>query len=306
MSKSRFIIEDAMTTPEDRTKFIGGSDAAAILGLSKWRTRLQVWQDKIEPRTEQATEVQTRGKKLEPFLAQQFMEDTGLKLIAASMRYIDPEHSFLAAEIDAETQAGENVEIKTVHPLAAQDWGEPGTDDIPIYYAAQVMHGLMVTCRPVTIVYAAIGFDDRRVYRVERDDETIAAMRAKEVEFWIKYVMPRIQPEPVTAEEVMLLYRKDAGTIVNADEFPDILDLCARLRMAKRTAKAASDELEQLENAVKLVMRDASTIVSAGQPLITWKGQSARRFDQKAFGVAHPDLLEHFTKLAEYRVFRIK
>jgi len=131
-------------------------------------------------------------------------------------------------------------------------------------------------------------------------------MRAKEVEFWIKYVMPRIQPEPVTAEEVMLLYRKDAGTIVNADEFPDILDLCARLRMAKRTAKAASDELEQLENAVKLVMRDASTIVSAGQPLITWKGQSARRFDQKAFGVAHPDLLEHFTKLAEYRVFRIK
>lgn len=291
----------------DRRKFLGGSDAAAILGLSKFRSALEVWRDKIQPRNEIATEVQTRGTKLEPYFREQFVEDTGLSLARmTSRRYIDPEYQFLAAEIDAETVGGENVEIKTVHPMAASDWGEPGSDEIPVYYAAQVMHGLMVTCRPVTIVYAAVGFDDRRVYRVERDEETIAAMRAKEIEFWTKYVVPKVQPEPTTAKDVMFLYSKDAGTVINADEFPHILDLCSRLKIARQRTKTAEDEQQELEDAVKLLMRDAAMIVSAGQPLVTWKGQQSRRFDQKAFGATHPDLLEHFTKVSEYRVFRVK
>ena len=31
----------------DRTKFIGGSDVAAILGVSKWKTPFQLYQEKI-------------------------------------------------------------------------------------------------------------------------------------------------------------------------------------------------------------------------------------------------------------------
>lgn len=37
--------------------------------------------------------------------------------------------------------------LKTVHPFAAKRMGEPGTDEFPIYYASQAMHGLMVTGR---------------------------------------------------------------------------------------------------------------------------------------------------------------
>lgn len=290
----------------DRTKFLGGSDCAAILGVSKWRTALETYQDKILPRVNEERDVMTRGKKLEPFLFQQFQEDTGIELVAHGQRYKDREHSFLACEIDAETISKENVEIKTVHPLAAGDWGDPGSDDIPIYYAAQVMHGLMVTCRSVAIVYAAIGFDDRRVYRVERDEETIAAIREKEVAFWLNHVVPRIPPEPVTASDVLLLYGKDSGRIIDADSDPHLSNLLDRLAVAKRVAKDASDEYEQIENAVKLLMRDATAVMRNGKTLATWKEQNSRRFQQKEFAAAHPALAEQFMRTQSYRVFRLK
>ena len=37
----------------DRTKYIGGSDIGAILGLSKFRTPLEVWMEKTGKETKQ-------------------------------------------------------------------------------------------------------------------------------------------------------------------------------------------------------------------------------------------------------------
>ncbi|MFU1925134.1 YqaJ viral recombinase family protein, partial [Klebsiella pneumoniae] len=72
-----------------------------------------------------------------------------LKIIGRGNRYRDQQHDFMAAEIDAEAASGENIEIKTVSPFKAKEWGEVQTDAIPVHYTAQAMHGLMVTGRQV-------------------------------------------------------------------------------------------------------------------------------------------------------------
>ena len=171
----------------DRTKYLGSSDVAAILGISPWRTPLDVYLDKVQPRINPVDpakqKIFTRGQRMEPYVIDILSEETGLVITKRGERYRDTEHDFLAAEIDAEAESGENIEIKTVSPFKSKEWGEEHTDSVPIHYNAQAQHGLMVTGKEVCIFGVLIGGDDFRIYKVERDDETIAAIREREVDF---------------------------------------------------------------------------------------------------------------------------
>lgn len=291
----------------DRQKYIGSSDTAAILGISPWRTPLEVYMDKVQPRKEitdpDRLRVLSRGKRMEPYVIDLLAEETGLVIVARGNRYIDPIHPFLAAEIDAEAESGENVEIKTVSPFKAKEWGEQKSDEIPLHYAAQAMHALMVTGRPVCIFGVLIGADDFRTYRIERDDVTIDAIRQKEVEFWDR-VQRLDPPEPTKVEDLRFLYGKDAGTAVEASDAieADYLALASMKDDAKRLAK----QIEDREDRIKLYMADAAILTLHGQPVITWKSQSQNRIDTKAFEAAHPDLAQKFRKTIDSRVFRIK
>lgn len=213
------------TIQPDRTKFVGGSDMAAILGVSPWRNVVDLWMDKIKPRVEDGhnAAAKRRGSRLEPYILDMIREDYGLKIVAANERYIDPRLPFLAAEIDAEYEGShqrENIEIKTVHPFKAKEWGEHDTDDLPLHYVAQVQHGLGVTGRDRCRVFALIG-DELKPYVIERDEELIQVMRDKAAEFWNDYVVPKVQP-PINYEAknvldtLKRLYPGTDGTILES------------------------------------------------------------------------------------------
>jgi putative phage-type endonuclease len=192
---------NAITEPTapDRTKFIGGSDVAAILGVSPWRNIVDLWMDKIKPRGDTGNvQAKRRGQRLEPYILDMIREEFGLDIVAHNQRYIDEEFPFLACEIDFEyidsdTGKIENGEIKTVHPFKAKEWGAELSDDLPLPYIAQAQHNLGIKGRRRCKVFALIG-DDLKPYTIERDDELIAAMREKSVEFWNRYVIPQIMP----------------------------------------------------------------------------------------------------------------
>jgi putative phage-type endonuclease len=291
----------------DRRRYIGGSDAAAILGVSPWRDNVQCWQSKIDceaPVTDPARlKVLNRGKRLEPVVLDMLAEETGIIITQRNQRYTDPELHYLKAEIDAQAQSGENIEIKTVNAFAARDWGEAHEDGVPLHYLAQVQHGLMVTSTQVCIVAALIGLDDLRIYRIARDEETIAGLRQQEIEFW-GHVQNRTPPEPKDAAAALRLFVHDDGSSVEADEA--LARLHIYLRDKRLRAKVAAAQADQYEQAIKLAMGNASTITYQGQILATWKTQDARRFDAKAFAAAHPDLHEQFKTVSQSRVFRLK
>ena len=267
-------------TQHDRTAFIGGSDVSAILGVSPWKSPFQLYQEKIGDFFEEVTKSKQRlfdrGHRWEPVVVEMLVDellDRGhdVQIIDRNARYQDPEFPFLACELDLELLIdGEehNAEIKTVSPFAAKDWGEQDTDEIPLYYAAQVMHGLMVKPRKRAIVAALIGVDDLRLHQIERDEETIAAIRAKEVEFW-RRVQERDAPEPTTADDVKWLYARDGGIVMEADE--ELVRLCEEIRQGKDIAKQCDARIETLSTRLKCAMGHASTLVYQGQRLATWK-----------------------------------
>lgn len=291
----------------DRTKYIGGSDVAGILGISPWRTALDVYLDKVQPRKESPSpgkqKIFTRGQRMEPYVIDLLSEETGLVIARRGERYIDPELPFIAAEIDAEAESGENIEIKTCSPFKAREWGEQQTDSIPVYYTAQAMHGLMVTGKKVCVFGVLIGADDFRVYRVERDDETIAAIREKEIQFW--EMVTTLTPPPISSVgDVMRVFDRDVGTGIEADG--KALDALFKLRELQAKQKELKDEIEFAEQKLKIFMQDNSYISLDGKQLATWRTQSSTRFDIAAFKDAHPALYDAFKKTSKSRVFRVK
>ncbi|HET7663863.1 MAG TPA: YqaJ viral recombinase family protein [Rhodanobacteraceae bacterium] len=290
-------------SPHDR-RYIGGGNIAGILGVSPYKTPLQEYLTIVgeaEPPDADRLRFYARRKALEPFAVELFLAEVkGREVGRVNHRYVDPEYAFIKAEIDAETDSEENIEIKSVHPLAAKDWGPAGGDEIPVYVTAQAMHGLMVTGRRVCYPVAMIGFDDFRMYRVERDDETIAAMREREVAFWREHVECLQPPEPTTSEDVQRLFDHDNGEPIEAT--PEILDLLDEYRQAKAAAKHA----DALAERIKVFMGPATTLTADGAPLMTWKTQTAHRFDQKAFAAAEPALFEQFKHASTSRVLRLK
>lgn len=300
----------------DRSKFIGGSDAAAILGLSPWKSPYQLWLEKTgqrqEPTDATREKIFARGKRWEPTVVEMLLDelkDRGhdVQVIGRNLRYQDAQNDFLACELDLELLVdGEecNGEIKTVSPFARKLWGEQDTDQIPVYYTAQAMHGLMVKPRRRCIVAGLVSFDDLRVHEVIRDDETIAGIRMAEVDFWNR-VQEGIAPDPINLDDLAIMFRTDNGQEVDLPQGGDLHDDLLRLRSVKAKAKALETEHELLEFRLKRYMGDAQVLMLAGDKAASWKGQESKRFDLEAFKAEHPKLYKEFTKPTSTRVFRL-
>ena len=306
----------------DRTTYIGGSDVAAILGVSPWTTPFMLFQKKVGAHVEELTpakrRILERGARWEPIVLEMLVDeltDRGhdVEVVATGQRYQDPEFPFLAAEIDAEMIVdGEpvNGEMKTANYFAAGAWGEYDSAEVPIYYLAQVMHGLMIQPRRRAVVAAVTGFDERPMVRwVERDDETISAIRAREIEFWQR-IQSGDAPDPITPEDVKWLYPKDGGKPMEADL--ELSLLCADIREFKAKAKDLDSTIELLVTKVKARMGAAASLLGPnGKPIATWKtNKDGQETDWKAVakaaGATPEQIADHTKTTPGARPFLLK
>lgn len=99
---------------------IGGSDVAAILQLSPWKTPLDVFNDKLGlSEDKEETEAQHFGIILEDIVSREFQSRTGMKVQKVSHQFSDPENPWMIANID---RAIINPEIAgKVRPLLTSD-----------------------------------------------------------------------------------------------------------------------------------------------------------------------------------------
>lgn len=258
----------------DRREYIGGSDIAAIFGVSPWKTALELYEEKIaeeyiEPVVEPEREkLFRRGKKLEPWVIELLEEERGIYVVKRNQRYADPEFDFMTCEVDFEymDEIGLcNGEAKTISPFAAREWGEPETDEIPLSYCLQSLWGQMITNRPATLVGALIGADDLRVYQVKRDEELIAEIRRRALVFWVEHVTARVPPPPQNASDTVKLLSRFGGFVSpGSQEVWDVLD---KLREVKAEIKAMKEQQDTLEGGVKqALLVEAQALGVEGTP----------------------------------------
>lgn len=301
----------------DRRRWIGGSDVAAILGISPWKTAVDLWAAKTapEPDSRPATGVKRRGQRWESVVAEMLverLEADGHKVVIVdtNRRLVDLEVPYFAAEIDFEILLDDdsevtNVELKTVSPFKTGEWGESGSDDVPIWYTAQAMWGLGVTGRRKAIVAPLFGADEIRAFPIERDDVTIAAMRARAQSFWINHVLTGIPPEPTSLEDVAKIFPKDveAAPIVADEELTGVL---LRMRALDRELKARQAEFDSLQFMIERVMGSTTQVNIGDKAAVTWKERAWGGLDFERLKADHPKLYKEYSRKGVSRVFTLK
>lgn len=291
----------------DRRTFIGGSDAGAILGLSPWATPYEVWLEKIgerKPEDPKKEKFFARRKRQEPVVLEMLADEKGIVARSVNTRAFHPKHDFLSCEIDAIAEDGLEIEIKTVHPFRAKEWGTEDTDEIPPHYTAQALHGLMVTGQPRRLVAALIGVDDLRIYMVERDDATLEQLLVHELAFW-KMVCDRTPPPAVKLSDVEKIYGVDKGQVLAIDDQVGVIDSLQRIRTLKAQIKEDEKLLDDELLVVKSFMKDAAVCTLGGKKACSWKAQVANRIDVELLRAEQPAIATRYTKPTPSRVFRI-
>lgn len=165
----------------ERTKGIGGSDALACLGLDPWKTRLEVYLDKLgqAPEREQ-TDRMRWGQVVEAAILDWFVEQTGIPVSRCGLLR-SVERPWQLANVDGLAHDGGIVEIKNTNYHRRGEWED---DQVADGAEAQSQHYLDVTIRSHAWVVAQIGGEPPVIRRVERDKELIGHLRAAELEVW--------------------------------------------------------------------------------------------------------------------------
>ena len=290
---------------EARRQGIGGSDAGAIAGLNPWKSPVDVYLEKTgeAPEVEQ-NEAMYWGTLLEDTIARAYAEKTGHKIQRRTKTLRHPEMPWMLAHLDrvilGDRRGPGVLEIKTAG--RPDGWGEPGTDEIPDYYMAQVAHYMAVTGYAWARLAVLIGGRDFRVYDIPRDDDLIDALIEIERRFWQEHVEPRVPPDPRSLQDLNALWPQDSGRVVQAT--PEIAEEVSELHRIKSEIADLEQIKKRHEATIKAYMEDAAVLEDEdGNVLATWKTSQTSRIDTKTLRARYPEIADEITTKSTVRRF---
>ena len=260
-----------------RRGFVGGSEVAAICGLSPWRTAVDLYLDKTgrAPEADEPTEAMRLGTELEDYAARRYAEATGREVrnfgfmltrghaLADLDRLVVPDGEKIAAFHD---------EIRTDTLLECKTAGAFWEDEPPLHYQTQVQLYMELTgCRfaDFAVVFLAPR-RDFRIYRVERDPEIGAALLARIEAFWRDFVEADTPPPAVALADVRAL-NPNARPDSHVDATAEVARAVERLRAIKAQTDELDEEAEGLRGAVAAFMGEADTLRVGGAKAVTFK-----------------------------------
>lgn len=298
----------AFSDPEVRNTAIGGSDAAAVTGRSKWCTPFGLYCEKtgVIPHEDIGDKPEVHwGKIHEDTIAAEWSRVTGKKIRRCNRTRRHPQHNWMMAHLDR-VVVGEKafLEVKTASQFVSHDWGESGTSLIPGYYLDQVDHYMMVTGWDRAYVAVLIAGSDFRHYLIDRDEGRLDALASAEVEF--KRRWDESDPPPLSTEgDVDMAHPlSDPHDIATAE---DHISLSVhRLHEIAAEMAVLKTRQEKHRVIVKRAMGDAESLVDPyGNVLATWKSQETRRFQTKLFKQRAPVTYARYIGTSLSRVLRL-
>ena len=299
-----------MLTPEqiaERRNYIGSTDSAAILGLSRYGTPLSVWAEKtgaIVPEDISGKLPVRLGHKLEQAVAELFTEETGKKLHRVNETVFHPKYNFLAANLDRRV-VGEKavVEIKNVGAFRRDEWREGQS---PAEYICQVMHQLAVTGWDRGYLVALIGNTDFEIRTIERDEQALKDLVNREVSFWNDFVVTKIMPSISRGDKdtlSALFPLAEEGKEIELDD--RAAAICDSLDGLRSDLKGLEGSIAGAENELKAMLGTADAGI-VGDRKIFWSNILTRRLDAEDLKKEMPEIYEKFRKPSTYRKFLIK
>lgn len=254
----------------DRKTYLGGTDAAAIVGENPYKTPLMVWREKkgLVPDFDNAK--MRFGRERENHVIRRYMEQTGHK-VRRCRTFRHPKATYFGANPDGLICVHRGVlECKT--GINHGQWGDPGTDQVPRHYLIQGVWYLGITERP----FVDFAFEDREtcqtsIYRVFRDEEYEELLFQLCNDFHRAYIETDIEPPASEGdlEDITAKLPTGSDRVIAATQ--EIEDMVYRMIREKATAGKLYSSVKNAEAQIKMFMGDASALMGTWGKPITWK-----------------------------------
>lgn len=290
---------------ELRSRYIGGSDAAAVVGLNAYSSPYSLWAEKTGRVPGFAGNLATEvGTYLEEFVAQKFAQVTGKKVRKCNQSFLNSQYPFAIANIDREI-VGEDagLEIKTTDSLNMKKFSG---GEYPANYYAQMVHYLAVTGKQRWYLAVLVGNREFLWFTIDRDEAEIAALMTAEAYFWecVKAdTPPEVDGTAATSEALKTIYSES-----NDDSVCDLTAYSASLQQymaLKKQIKELEDLMEEAANKIKAFMGESGG-GEYDRFKVSWKTQTRSTFDRKRFEKENPDIdLSGYFKESTARPFKV-
>jgi putative phage-type endonuclease len=292
---------------------IGASEISSALGISPFGSPYELWLRKTGQLTETVDNaVMEWGRELESTILKRFLkghpEFKSFAVITGRM-FRSTSRVWQLASPDAvvfdsrkgfgmdhhrvpRTSEGYPVvvQIKTAH--TSDGWGDEGSDQIPVYYRAQVQWEMDVVGAEVAWVPVLFRGRDYKEYRIRRDDADLKVLRARGQEFWNR--VTEFDPPPVDGHKATTTALKqsrfDPESVASVPA-----DLMLKIARYKRLIARSEHQLNHLENQLREAMGTAQAAYAGDIPVARRSTWMSRTVDVKTLREEHPDLIEKYT-----------
>jgi len=298
---------------EARRRFLGGTDIAAVIGVSPWRSPLDVWLEKTgRPVTHEVTYAMRRGTRLEALLLEEFgRRHPEFRVSRPRKPVLRPDVGFPAgASLDGLAYPKGSrkpcavLEAKT----AFGSWRAFQGHDLPDQYWVQTQWYLWVTGLPLAYLVADTGSWDLQEITVEPDAEVQRRLVDLGRRFWGDYVVANTPPPPSPEhpgdlQSLGLAYQETTDEVLELPE--DVTRLVASYLDEQRRKAEHEARLDELRAEIAAAMGPHTKARGAWYE-VSWAPQTRTSIDTKALKAAHPDIASEFMRESTSRVFRVK
>lgn len=258
----------------ENSHVLGASEIGVVLGLSPYKSPLELWREKRGelPRFEGNAQTEW-GLDVEPALRQWYARKIGQPVYVPPESLFHPTHSWMRAtpdglvlrDGDAKPDDPANwvhgFESKKASFRVSHQWGDGGTDHVPAHYLVQVQAGMSVTGLAEWHMVVTIGGEPPVIYRVKRDEELIDMMIASGAEFL--RLVESGEPPPIDHSESWSSYLSERypwSNDVYLAPTPEVDALAESLRDSQALWKQTGEDIERFKNQLRAFIGNASGV----------------------------------------------
>ena len=288
-----------------RKGYIGGSDAAAVIGLNPYKSAFTLWAEKTGRIPEFEGNITTQvGAYLEDLVAQIFMSEAGKAVRRKNKMLVNEDYPWACADVDRMV-VGEKafLEIKTTNSPVALKKFKNG--EYPEAWYCQMVHDLAVTGLEKAYLAVLIECRDFKIFELERDEEEIATLMKEEEAFWS---LVQSDTPPVadglksTGETLTEIYPQSNGESVDLCNYVNELKHYMVLSAEIKALEAQKDEVA---NKVKAFLGEAGKGENEHFK-VSWTSSERKTLDSKRLAQEHPEIdLNGYYKVSTTRTFRV-
>lgn len=267
---------------EERRKHLGASEIPVVTGHIPFKSPLQLWAEKrglVVPF--EGNEFTEWGNRLEGVIREKYAEVIGMPVVKPESSIIcvrepwrscTPDGLVMERGLLESSRAVRGLEIKCRGAFRDEEWGEPGTDQVPPDVAIQAHWSMDITGLSEWDVATLIGGNKFGLYHLYYDGDIAQALLEKGRAFW-DYVESGIEP-PVdgleaTTDYLLRKFPKHGDQL--RDATPEETAWLRDILTVRSNIKLLEERETELGNLLRNAIGESAGLQAAGVGKVTWK-----------------------------------